>query len=141
MSKYKNFFFHCLFLQSIIIFSLIINVWHFFIIWYNNYRKWRPQTWIAYYIMKNTSSNSAKFYRCVFLLFYFCLLIITAITIIKANVMIVIPTKEQNNMYIILINVSIIRLTSFMEANHICLFSFPMLYTIQHFISKNKRTF
>lgn len=33
-------------------------------------------------------------YRCVFLLVYFCLLKITANTIIKANVMIVTPIKE-----------------------------------------------
>ena len=74
--------------------------------------------------------------------FPFCLLIITTIAIIKANVMIVTITKEQNNMYMMLINdVSIIRLTSFKEANHICLFSFPMSYNIQHLLINFKRTY
>lgn len=36
---------------------------------------------------------------------------------------------------------SIIRLTSFMEANHICLFLFSMILNIQHILTKNKRTF
>ena len=46
-------------------------------------------------------------------------------------------------MYIVAIKFcnSTIRLTSFMlEANHICLFSFPIKNTIQYLLTKNKRT-
>ena len=50
----------------------------------------------------------------VFFVGYFGLLIITTKAIIKANVMIVTPIKEKNNMYIVVINacISTIRLTS-----------------------------
>ncbi len=51
----------------------------------------KPQTWFAEIICLNTSKLAKVFYRCVFLLVYFCLLVITTIAIIKANAMIVIP--------------------------------------------------
>ena len=48
-----------------------------------------------------------------FLLFYFCLLIITAIAIIKANAMIVTATNAVKSKYIVTVNASsTIRLTS-----------------------------
>ena len=48
------------------------------------------------------------------------------ITIIKVKAMIVTKISAKNNMYKIAIRVdSIISLTSFMEANHICVFSLP----------------
>ena len=72
----------------------------------------KPQTWFAYCDMKNTSTT-VKLQMCFFV-GYFCLLIITTKAIIKANVMIVTPIKEKNNMYIVVINacISTIRLTS-----------------------------
>ena len=76
-----------------------------------------------------------------FLLVYSLLPKITTSAIIKATAMIVIVISVKNNMYIIFNNsCSIICLTSFTEANHICYFSFSMFNTIQHFITKNKRT-
>ena len=52
-------------------------------------------------------------YRCVFLLVYFCLLIIIAIAIIKANAMIVTATSAVNSKYTVTSNTSsTIRLTS-----------------------------
>ena len=80
---------------------------------YNKYRKWRNHKVVCLENdMKNTS-NSAKFYRCVFF-YYFCLLIITTNVMIKANVMIVTPINEKYNMYIVNISacISTIRLTS-----------------------------
>ena len=76
-----------------------------------------------------------------FFIGYFCLLIITTNAIIKANVMIVTDTRPVKSNFIINNKVctSIIRLTSFLqEANHICLFSFPVRNTIQYFFTKNK---
>ena len=77
-----------------------------------------------------------------FFIGYFCLLIITANAIIKANVMIVTDTRPANSNFIIIckISISIIRLTSLLEANHICLFSFPMTFTIQYLHTYFKRT-
>ena len=87
----------------------------------------KPQMWFAELNVKNTSKSS-KLYRCVFLLVYSLLLIIIANAIIRAKAMIVVITSEKNNMYIIFNNVnSTIRLTSLLEANHICLFSFSIL--------------
>ena len=73
----------------------------------------KPQKWLTSIKYVKNTSNSGKFYRCVFV-FYFCLLIITTSAIIKANVMIVNPINEKYNMYIVVINacISIIRLTS-----------------------------
>ena len=85
----------------------------------------KPQKWFAVIDVKNTSPGQD---RCVFLLVYSLLLIIIANAIIRAKAMIVVITSEKNNMYIIFNNVnSTIRLTSLLEANHICLFSFPIL--------------
>ena len=72
----------------------------------------KPQTWFAYYRVKNTSTT-VKLQMCFFV-GYFCLLIITTKAIIKANVMIVSPINEKYNMYIVTINacISTIRLTS-----------------------------
>ena len=91
-------------------------------------------------ICKNTSAT-VKLQMCFFI-GYFCLLIITTNAIIKANAMIVTDTRPAKNNCNITNNacISIIRLTSLLEANHICLFSFPMFNTIQHFFIKNKRT-
>ena len=64
-----------------------------------------------------------------FFIGYSLLLKIMQIAIIKAKAMIVTKISEKNNMYKIAISVdSIISLTSFMEANHICLFSFQKHY-------------
>ena len=91
----------------------------------------KPQTWIAELKCLNTS-KLAKVLTDVFFIGYFCLLIITANAIIKANVMIVTDTRPANSNFIIIckISISIIRLTSLLEANHICLFSFPIVDTI-----------
>ena len=95
----------------------------------------KPQMWFAELNVKNTSKSS-KLYRCVFLLVYSLLLIIIANAIIRAKAMIVVITSEKNNMYIIFNNVnSTIRLTSLLEANHICLFSFPIANSIVYFYS------
>ena len=69
-----------------------------------------------------------------FFIVYFCLLIITTKAIIKANAMIVTDTRPANSNFIIIckISISTIRLTSLLEANHICLFSFPIVDNIQH---------
>ena len=90
----------------------------------------KPQTWFASYICKKTHLTVK--YRCVFFIGYFCLLIITTNAIIKANAMIVTDTRPAKSNFIISNNAcSIIRLTSLLEANHICLFSFPTTSTIQ----------
>ena len=80
----------------------------------------KPQTWFASCMFKKHIEPSS--YRCVFLLVYLLLLKIIASAIIKAIAMIVTIKSEKNNMYIVVIkyNVSIISLTSFWEANHIC---------------------
>ena len=59
----------------------------------------KPQTWFAWLYVKNTSPGQD---RCVFFIGYFCLLIITTIAIIKANVMIVTDTRPaKSNLFII----------------------------------------
>ena len=78
----------------------------------------------------NTSTPPSE--QMCFFIGYFCLLIITANAIIKTNVMIVTDTRPANSNFIIIckISISTIRLTSLLEANHICLFSFSMVDTI-----------
>ena len=69
-----------------------------------------PQTWFAS-LCENTSNRQV--YRCVFLLVYFCLLIIMAKAIIKANAMIATDIKPAKSNFIIKSKVvSTIRLTS-----------------------------
>ena len=64
-----------------------------------------------------------------FFIGYSLLLKIMQIAIIKVKARIVTRINEKNNMYKIAINVdSIISLTSLVEANHICLFSFQKYY-------------
>ena len=64
-----------------------------------------------------------------FFIGYSLLLKIMQIAIINVKAMIVTKINEKNNMYKIAISVdSTISLTSFMEANHICLFSFQKYY-------------
>ncbi len=101
----------------------------------------KPQTWFASKMICKNTSNSAKFTD-VFFIGYLLLLTIMTNAIIKAKAMIVTDTRPANNNFIInnKVFVSIIRLTSLLEANHICFFSFPMFYSLQHFFSKNKRT-
>ncbi len=71
-----------------------------------------PQTWFAS-VNENTSRLVKD--RCVFLLVYFCLLIIIAKAIIKANAMIVTDIKPAKSNFIIKSKVvSTIRLTSYM---------------------------
>ena len=83
--------------------------------------------WFAKYNIVKTHQNLVSLQMC-FLLVYSLLLIIIANAIIRAKAMIVVITSEKNNMYMIFNNVnSTIRLTSLLEANHICLFSFPIL--------------
>lgn len=50
----------------------------------------KPQTWFA---SIDADTPNCQFYRCVFLLVYFCLLKIVANATIKATAMIVIPTN------------------------------------------------
>ena len=72
---------------------------------------------------------NCQVYRCVFFIGYSLLLKIMQIAIIKVKAMIVTRISEKNNMYKIAIRVdSIISLTSLVEANHICLFSFQKYY-------------
>ena len=52
----------------------------------------KPQTWFASYMIKK-HIEPVKLQMCFFV-GYFCLLIITTIAIIKANVMIVTPINE-----------------------------------------------
>ena len=100
---------------------------------YNNYRKWRNhKRGSPIVICKKHISNGQI--TDVFFIGFYCLLIITTNAITKANAMIVTDTRPAKSNFII--NnafISTIRLTSLLEANHICLFSFPMFYNIQHF--------
>ena len=102
----------------------------------------KPQSGLPNYICKNTS-NSPKFSQMCFFYWFYCLLIITTNAITKANVMIVTDTRPAKSNFIINNNafISTIRLTSLLEANHICLFSFPIFNTIQYFFIKNNRTY
>ena len=56
----------------------------------------KPQTWLPRRLCKK-HIKLGKVYRCVFLLVYFCLLIITTKAIIKANVMIVTDTRPAKS--------------------------------------------
>ena len=90
----------------------------------------KPQTWFASLVCKNTP-DWAKVTD-VFFYWFYCLLIITTNAITKANAMIVTDTRPAKSNFIINNNafISTIRLTSLLEANHICLFSFPMFISI-----------
>jgi len=93
-----------------------------------------PQTWFANSYVKNTPN--CQVYRCVFLSSIYLLKII--VTIIKANTTIVSTSKPNKSKYIISNKTaSIIAPPPYSqqrlwmkEANHICLFSFPMLASI-----------
>lgn len=101
----------------------------------------KPQNMVCLLIICKNTSATVKLQMCFFI-GYFCLLIITTKAIIKANAMIVTDTRPAKSVFIISNNtcISIICLTSLLEANHICLFSFPMLLTIQYFFTKYKQT-
>ena len=81
-----------------------------------------------------THLNPSKFTDVFFLLVYSLLLKIIANAITKAIAMIVAPRSPKYNMYIVetKCNVSTISLTSLLEANHICYFSFPTWQIIQY---------
>ena len=88
--------------------------------------------------------GSVQVYRCVCFIGYFCLLIITTIEIIKANVMIVTDTKPAKSKFIINNNVctSIIRLTSSYvggKPHLLILISYKLYYTV--FIYKKQAKF
>ena len=88
------------------------------------------------------TSFSAK-YRCVFFVFYFCLLIITTIAIIKVNVMIVTDTRPANSNFMMnnKVSISIICITSYYVGGKPHLFfSFLLflLYTIFFTFQANK---
>ena len=87
----------------------------------------KPQSGLPIEICKKHISNGQI--TDVFFYLFYCLLIITTNAITKANAMIVTDIKPVKSNFIINNNVctSTIRLTSLLEANHICLFSFPML--------------
>ena len=90
-----------------------------------------PQKWFASLYEKNTLPGKD---RCVFLLVYYCLLIITAIAIIKANAMIVTDTKPANSNLIINSKVfSTICLTSsYVGGKPHLLISFPIKVLYQN---------
>ena len=101
----------------------------------------KPQTWFASFIICKTHLNGANVTDVFFIGFY-CLLIIITNAITRADAMIVTDTRPAKSNFIINNNASTstIRLTSLLEVNHICLFSFPMFISIQYFFRKNKRT-
>ena len=92
--------------------------------------------------VKNTS-DLAKFTDVFFIVFYFCLLIITTIAIIKANVMIVTGTRPAKSKFVINNNtcISIIRLTSsFVGGKPHLLILISLHNRLTHCSKKIKRT-
>ena len=108
---------------------------------YNKYRKWRNHKVVCLENDIKTHQTRQSFTD-VFFVGYFCLLIITTKAIIKANVMIVTPIKEKNNMYIVVINacISTIRLTSSCRrqttsaySHFLCQSFYNMIFTLSIF--------
>lgn len=102
----------------------------------------KPQTWFT--SIKHLTHLTGQVYRCVCFIGYFCLLIITTIAIIKANVMIVTDTKPAKSKFIINNNVCtpIIRLTSSYvggKPHLLILISYKLYYTV--FIYKKQAKF
>lgn len=98
--------------------------------------------WFASWSVKNTHLFRQNTDVCFFV-FYFCLLIITTIAIIKVNVMIVTDTRPANSNFIInnKVSISIICITSYYVGGKPHLFfSFlcSLLYTIFLTFQANK---